>query len=194
MALYQRRESSGRTRFLLALSLSTVTALAVAAPLAIKAVNVDESTFAANTPAAQNGSPLNNDDLLSGSTTRRSLEASNADAKGGIESREPAKAQAQTSKSDDQPAATAPTGPEDSVLTNPTTTETPPDPSTTTSSPAATSTTVDPSTSSTSVTTTPTSSSTSTTDGSSTSSTTSTTQATTSTSQSTTTASIISVP
>ena len=180
MPLYQRRESSGRTRFLLALTLSTVTALAVAAPLAIKAVKVDESTFAANTPAAQNGSPLNNDDLLSGSTTRRSLEASNADAKGGIESREPAKAQAQTSKSADQPAATAPTGPEDSVLTNPTTDETPADPPSTTSSSVATSTTVDPSSTS--------STPTSTIDGSGTSSST---QATTSTSQSATTASII---
>ena len=187
MALYQRRESSGRTRFLLALSLSTVTALVVAAPLAIKAVSVDESTFAANTPAAQNESSLNNDDLLSGSTSRRSLEASNADAKGGIESREPAKAQAQTSKSANQPAAT---GPEDSALTNPTTTETPADPPSTTSSPVATSTTVDPgATSSTSATTT--NSSTTTTDGSSTSSTTSTT---TTTTQSSTTASTTIVP
>ena len=50
MALYQRRDSVGRTRFLLALTLSTVTAVGVAAPLAIQALRSDEDTFAAINP------------------------------------------------------------------------------------------------------------------------------------------------
>lgn len=51
MALYQRRDSVGRTRFLLALTLSTVTAVGVAAPLAIQTLREqDKATFAAGNP------------------------------------------------------------------------------------------------------------------------------------------------
>jgi hypothetical protein len=44
MAQHVRRESNGYTRFVLALSLSTVTAIAVAAPLAVRAINADDPT------------------------------------------------------------------------------------------------------------------------------------------------------
>ena len=87
MALYQQRDSSGRTRFLLALSLSTVTALGVAAPLAIKAVRAPESTAVAVAPV-EDDAPADTDP----DSDSRSLTIDGADGRGGIGSREPAKA------------------------------------------------------------------------------------------------------
>lgn len=119
MALNHRRETSGRTRFLLALTLSTLTAIGVAAPLAIQAVNAPEVKFASGNPnAAETGGELGND-RLSGERADRRLSAYDAELKGGIASRIPAKAQAQTSKSEAEP--TSPQT-QESVLTNPTTT------------------------------------------------------------------------
>ena len=52
MTVERARESTGRGRFLLALSLSTVTAAAVAAPLALSAVRVDSQQDLQIAPAS----------------------------------------------------------------------------------------------------------------------------------------------
>ncbi len=132
MALYQRRDAAGRTRFLLALTLSTLTAIAVAAPLAIEAVQADEPTFTADGP---NGGGA--DDVA---LPDRSLDTSGGDL-GGIDARPHAKGQGQTSKSDEpgSPTTTPEPAPADeTALTNPETepTTTVPD-TTTTTDPAA---------------------------------------------------------
>ncbi|MEM8925409.1 MAG: hypothetical protein AAGD35_18045 [Actinomycetota bacterium] len=114
MALQQRRETPGRARFLLALSLSTVTALGVAAPLAIQALRADEVKFAGTPdPQVTPTAPAEEDEI------DRSLEGDSGSSKGGIGSREPAKAVAQTSKSETPAPRTPQTSPDDSVLTNP---------------------------------------------------------------------------
>lgn len=172
MALYQRRETSGRTRFLLALSLSTVTALGVAAPLAIQAVNADEVNFASGNPNAAATAEQADDDFFSGERANRRLSAHDAEAKGGIGSRIPAKAQSQTSKSETDPSAPRT---EESVLTNPTTTTTEATTTTSTTSSTETTTTTQPpddTTTTTDSTTTTSSTTTSTTDPDSTTTTT----------------------
>lgn len=152
MALSHRRESVGRTRFLLALSLSTVTALAVAAPLAIQAVNADQPTFVAADPTDGFGAERADDDLAA--PRDRSLETESDGGLGGIGTRPPAKGQGQTSKTEsDDGTATTPSdpGPDAPVLTNPepATTDSPPDdPVATTTTIAVTTTSVlDPTTS-----------------------------------------------
>ncbi len=119
MALHQRRESVGRTRFLLALSLSTVTALGVAAPLALRAVNAEANLT--SSPYSDGTNPSADEfanDLL-GTPSDRSLR-SGAGGIGGIEAQTPAKGQAQTTKSEstDAPAETDQPS-EEPVLTNP---------------------------------------------------------------------------
>lgn len=106
MSLHQRRDSSGRTRFLLALTLSTVTAIGVAAPLAIQAVRADDVRFVG---PADGGRDPADDDQSEGDGNPRSLTDASGDAKGGIGSRPPAKAKAQTSKSETSKSSTSPT-------------------------------------------------------------------------------------
>ena len=119
MTLHQRWDSSGRTRFLLALTLSTVTAVAVAAPLAIQAIRADEVKVAGTPDRPATGEQESDDDSID-----RTLTDDGGDAKGGIGSREPAKAVGQTSKSETQsPRPAAPTATENDVLTNPAPTE-----------------------------------------------------------------------
>lgn len=122
MTLQQRRESPGRTRFLLALTLSTVTALGVAAPLAIQAMRADEVKVAVPTD-----DPPLSDQPDDSPDNDRSLTEADGDSKGGIGTRAPTKARAQTSKSetieDDSSTVTEPTVP-DGALTNPSTPDT----------------------------------------------------------------------
>lgn len=151
MALNQRRDSSGRTRFLLALTLSTVTALGVAAPLAIQAMRADEVKFAGPSDVQNQTEQSEDDPATEGDD--RTLTDAGGDAKGGIGSRPPAKAQAQTSKSEASNSSGTPTtvatqGP--ALTNNPSTAVVSEDPagpvaveltSTTTAEPAETSTT-----------------------------------------------------
>lgn len=115
MPSLQRWESSGRTRFLLALTLSSVTALGVAAPLAIEAMQADEVRFAGPSEDEPDATPSG--DAEDGPT----LIETDGDAKGGIGSRSPVKAQAQTSKSETNGATTPTTAASSagSALTNP---------------------------------------------------------------------------
>jgi hypothetical protein len=89
----QPRESVGRTRFLLALSLSTVTAVAVAAPLALQAINGPDDSGNVVDPAG----PGSADDLLSDEEGDRSLEG-NGTPQGGIGARPEPKALSETGK------------------------------------------------------------------------------------------------
>ncbi len=118
MPSLQRWESSGRTRFLLALTLSSVTALGVAAPLAIEAMQADEVRFAGPSEDEPDATPSGDGD--DGPT----LIETDGDAKGGIGSRSPVKAQAQTSKSETNGGSTPTTTPSSSgsALTNPSST------------------------------------------------------------------------
>lgn len=141
MALQQRRESAGQPRFLLALSLSTVTALAVAAPLAIRAVNADDdNTFAVTDPTFEGTGEGITDEGLAASDERLLTPNSSA-PKGGIGSRPPdAKALSQTTKGGTTEAGSGqPSLVDNSVLTNPPQTTTTAPASTTTFDPAASS-------------------------------------------------------
>ena len=133
MALQHRREAAIRPRFLLALTLSTVTACVVAAPLAIQAINAKGSSYAAGSPAANQ--PLTGrqtDDLSAAEVAQLSLAAGSEPlSQGGIGAQSRAKGQDTTTKSDLEVADAV--APPTSVLTNDTGPE-----STTTSAPAAT--------------------------------------------------------
>ncbi|MDH3682693.1 MAG: hypothetical protein OEV40_22400 [Acidimicrobiia bacterium] len=147
MALSNRRESVGRTRFLLALSLSTLTALAVAAPLAIQAVNADQPTFVAGDPANGGGADRADDDLAI--SRDRSLATESEGGLGGIGTRPAAKGQGQTSKTESGDSGTAAPdpAPDSAVLTNPApapSDDPPVEPAETTTTIEATTTTEDP--------------------------------------------------
>jgi hypothetical protein len=148
MAQHLRRETTGYTRFVLALSLSTVTAIAVAAPLAIRAIRADQTVaYAGPGETGGFGQPgAGSDDELS-SAPDRSLGDDDDVAKGGIDSAL-AKSQAQTSKSaitttGEDPSAgdTDETGPEAGDDSTTSTAA-----ATTTSAPSTTTTTVPPTT------------------------------------------------
>ena len=141
MALYQRREIPGRTRFLLALSLSTVTAVGVAAPLALQALRADESTVAYVNPTI-----VEPDELDSDPGPELTI-ATDGGGIGGIGARPPAKGQGQTTKTETDDGGAGDPSPDESVLTNPsgpeaeTTSSTkPPTSSTSTSQPTTSST------------------------------------------------------
>jgi hypothetical protein len=94
----QLRGSVGRTRFLLALSLSTVTAVAVAAPLALQAMNAEQPTTV--DPVGPGAGGSSGEDLLSDSDGDRSLEG-DGESQGGIGARPNPKALSETGKSGD---------------------------------------------------------------------------------------------
>ena len=107
MALYQRRDSVGRTRFLLALTLSTVTAVGVAAPLAIQTLREEaKPTFVAGNPDTD----ATADDESSSDGDDRSLDA-DIGGIGGIRSEPGASADTDAPQNDPQaPAADDPNG------------------------------------------------------------------------------------
>ncbi len=153
MALQHRPDTPGRTRFLLALTLSTVTAVGVAAPLAVQALRADEVRFAVQPDEPENSTPSTAEDRESIDRELRS----DSDSKGGIGSRPPAKAVGQTTKSGSSAPRPAPAPADDTVLTNPTVEVDPgagpsttepaaPDPETTVPAPDATDTTSGPTT------------------------------------------------
>lgn len=109
MALHHRREAPVRPRFLLALTLSTVTALAVGAPLAIQAIHADrERTEIAGPAASSQGLQDGN---VSQPMDGRSLRSGESLVRGGVgadsESASKGKAQAMSPKSAE---ATIPAG------------------------------------------------------------------------------------
>ena len=116
--MQQPRGSVGRTRFLLALSLSTVTAVAVAAPLALQAVNGSHDTDVLD-PAGPGGIA---DDQLSNQEDDRSLE-DDGTQQGGIGAKPNPKALSDTGKAGDTTGSTE-AGAETTVI--PTTTSAPP--------------------------------------------------------------------
>lgn len=137
MALPYRRDPAGRSRFLIALSLSTVTALGVAAPLAIQAINADEPAFVSGDPVL---APAAEADAEDGPNPleERSLDPGRSEAMGGISSRPPAKGQGQTSKSESDVPVDEPEAADEQVLTNepaPAPADQPPSVSSTTAAP-----------------------------------------------------------
>ena len=156
MNLHYRLESAGRTRFLLALTLSTLTALGVAAPLAMQAVRADEATFASG-DATSGPAVDNRDDLKAEVALNRSLSDDGSVQRGGIQaSEDTSKATGRTTKAESVEPIPAEEEPAtESVLTNPEPEPveaepiTPEEPVTETSAPATTTTVEDTSTSST---------------------------------------------
>ena len=97
MHLQHRREASARPRFLLALTLSTVTALGVAAPLAIKAnQNSHSPTYSSALPSPGDSSQTSN---LNARNGQRTLSGQTTLSQGGIGAQARAKGQATTPKS-----------------------------------------------------------------------------------------------
>lgn len=136
MALQHRREAPIRPRFLLALTLSTVTACTIAAPLAIRALRADPTSFAAGTPNSAPVTDRQTHDLSSAEMSELTLDTSSGGlSRGGIGTQSRAKGQDTTTKSDGGAGQGVTT--ETSVLSNETTA--PPDTAT-----ATTPTTVEP--------------------------------------------------
>ncbi len=119
MNLHYRLESAGRTRFLLALSLSTLTALGVAAPLAMQAMRADEATFASGDAAAA-PADVDPEDVKAEVALNRSLTESTTGQRGGIEaSEDTSKATGRTTKAESvEPVAPAEEPAPEGVLTN----------------------------------------------------------------------------
>jgi hypothetical protein len=136
MALQHRREAAVRPRFLLALTLSTVTALVVAAPLAVRAIRADAPSYASSVPSLTNdpSSGSRSIDDLSSQLNERTLSDGDVPSQGGIGARVRTKAKDQTHKSNEAGTVEGPAS-ATSLLTNDTAAVTEPPETTPTTTP-----------------------------------------------------------
>ncbi len=132
MALHYRREAPVRPRFLLALTLSTVTALAVGAPLAIQATGHEASSSSAAGPG-DGGDAVGYGDNVGADAIGQSRLGDGPDGIGGIAAENDSKAKAQA-LSPKSAAVTEPEAPDTSTTidtTAPTSSSTVPETTTT---------------------------------------------------------------